>query len=151
LAEQTIIYTAIFSDNLARTIAMALNYRSDEIDSIGMLRGHKQAAALLPVRNLIEELDIDGNWWHLACREGVGARQRIIHNNHFIRVGSRGPFQGPPYGLEVMLARWPPDREEAEYFSLMRSVYASLFDWCERLDVVLTTQVEARGIALPEA
>jgi hypothetical protein len=154
-ADHILTYLNSIVDDIACAIIRSTGFASlkpaDPIDSISRLKKFAGNAALAPVSTLLGELDKAGSWWELAFKPKVGGRQLLIHNHHYVS------FQGckvedRPYEAEAFVMTPLAQTPMARFFDLLRSIFADLFNWLDRLELALIAPLQARSSAwLPDA
>jgi hypothetical protein len=105
---------------------------------------------LSPVASLLAELDNKvGSWWNLAFKHKVGGRQLLIHNHHYVAFQGAST-EGQPFEAQAFLMTPFAETPLPHFIDLLRGIFASLFDWLERLEVALTAYLRTRSAWVPE-
>ncbi|MFZ5930240.1 MAG: hypothetical protein ACOY15_03375 [Pseudomonadota bacterium] len=143
LADHVLTYLNMIIDDVAILVALATGFNnSHPIDNMGKLRNpnHRNDKALAPFKSLLDDLDLPGSWWDLAFKKAKGARQLLVHNHYFVNFQLSGAPDAP---LKAQASLLSPFAENVvasgDFFGLLRDLLSSLFDWLDRLEIILTS------------
>jgi hypothetical protein len=147
-ADHILTYLNTLIDDVACAIVLATGFPSPNpqkpIDSMGGLKGSATNAALAPVSSLLAELDNAGSWWELAFKPKVGGRQLLIHNQYFVTFqGTKS--DGQPFEAQAFVMTPFAQTPCPHFLSLLRAIFAGLFDWLDRLEVAMTTYLRTKS------
>jgi hypothetical protein len=136
-ADHILSYLGTWVDDIALAIVIATGLTLQRpIDSMGLLKDQHRNAALQPVESLLRELDNAGSWWESAFKRHVGGRQRLVHNQSSVQFqGSKAP--GEAFETSAFLMAPLAQSPAINFSQLLRDIFASLFDWLDRLEVAL--------------
>jgi hypothetical protein len=144
-ADHILTYLNTIIDDIAQVIVLltGVSHPKQRTESMGDLKHPAVISlpALAPINTLLSELNNSGSWWDFAFKPHVGARQLLIHNQHLITFGGvKSP--GSDYEAYAMLPAPLGKSSSFDFFAHMRSIFGSLCDWLDRLEVALTTHMQ---------
>jgi hypothetical protein len=144
-ADHILTYLNSIVDDIACAIVHATGFVSSgrEIDSMGLLKGTSAAPALAPVKALVDELGDVGSWWELAFAPRVGGRQLLIHNHYYVTFQGSAT-EGQPFEAHTFLMTPFARTALPHFFDMLRSIFAGLFNWLDRLEAALTALLRAK-------
>ena len=148
LADHALTYLNTIIDDVAIATALSTGLAGKGIDGMGSLRGDaiRSDPALTPVKTLLDELDKAGSWWELGFKTKQGGRQLLIHNQHLVEFQVSAAADGPFQATAFLMPPFEPHQVRVQnFFDLLRSTLADLFDWLDRLEVVLMTELRAKS------
>jgi hypothetical protein len=146
-ADHLLTYLSTLVDDIAGIIIFAtgtghLKLRKKRIESMGNLKDDsiRTNPLLASVKPLLDHLLTANSWWDLAFKTEVGARQLLIHNRYLITFqGTCSP--GQPYEAQAVLHSPFGKSNPTDFFHQLRAIFADLFDWLDRLEAALITQL----------
>lgn len=147
-ADHILTYLNTFVDDIANVVVLATGVASKRpIDSMSGLKAAAADPTLAPVAALLTELDTTGSWWELAFKPKVGGRQLIVHNQHLVTMHGSSSL-GCQFQAQAALSSPPAQTPvTGDFLALLRAVFGGLFEWLDRLQAALTSQLLAKSSA----
>lgn len=152
LADHILTYLNTMVDDVAMVVVLSTGHTpvkfSPTIDSMGKLLRKKtrDEPAFAPLKPLFAETDALRSWWNLGFTTGTGARQLLIHNQHLVGFQLSSAPGGPLEIRSVVMSPFALNTFAcADFFGLLRDILSGLFAWLDRLELVLTSELQNRA------
>jgi hypothetical protein len=148
-AEGVFSYLNMLIDDIARLVPLVFNKGGVTVQ---VFSGDPKEA-LLPQRDqfpeiepLLNLLDDQNSWWHLAFKRKQGIRQRIVHYPDLVLF--HGSQRQGEERVEMCASLSSPDGgSRIDYFDTLRRILEGFCNWLDQLEEALIKKVQSRSLA----
>lgn len=147
-ADSVVHYLSAFVDDVARTIPLALGTEPlPDGEGLSWLKRRISArnwTPPAPIGALFSELNDPASWWWQGFSRGGGMRHRLVHYTDLVHFGGTTRPGDDHMSSNVSLGAVGGPVSHTDFEAALRTLFAGLFGWLDRLERELRSSLVAR-------